>query len=52
MGFWGGLQILFIALKLCGVIGWSWWLVLSPSFFMAGVCFVVVCASAIKQAGK
>jgi len=24
------LTVLFIALKLCGVIDWSWWWVLSP----------------------
>ncbi len=24
------LTILFITLKLCGVIGWSWWWVVSP----------------------
>ena len=24
------LTIVFIVLKLCGVIGWSWWWVLSP----------------------
>jgi len=24
------LTVLFIALKLCGVIAWSWWWVLSP----------------------
>lgn len=30
VGFIGLLTLLFIALKLCGVIGWSWWLVLAP----------------------
>lgn len=29
--FFGLLQILFIALKLTGVISWSWWLVLIPA---------------------
>ncbi len=24
------LTIVFVTLKLCGVIGWSWWAVLSP----------------------
>lgn len=24
------MQVVFITLKLCGVIGWSWWIVLSP----------------------
>lgn len=28
IGFWGLLGLLFIGLKLAGVIGWSWWLVL------------------------
>lgn len=30
MGFCSLLTILFIGLKLCGVIAWSWWLVLAP----------------------
>jgi hypothetical protein len=30
IGFTGPLTILFIALKLTGVISWSWWWVLSP----------------------
>lgn len=29
-GFLGLLQIVFITLKLCKVINWSWWLVLLP----------------------
>lgn len=28
--FWGLLQIVFIVLKLCKVIDWSWWVVLTP----------------------
>lgn len=30
IGFWGVLQIVFIVLKLCHVIEWSWLWVLSP----------------------
>jgi hypothetical protein len=30
IGFVGLLTIVFITLKLCGVIDWSWWWVLSP----------------------
>lgn len=30
VGFFGALGITFIALKLCGVIDWEWWLVLAP----------------------
>ena len=29
-GFLGLLTIVFIVLKLCGKIAWSWWWVLSP----------------------
>ena len=32
VGFFGLLGIVFIILKLCGVIGWSWWLVLLPIY--------------------
>lgn len=34
IGFMGLLTILFIALKLTGVIAWSWWWVLSPIWFV------------------
>ena len=30
VSFGGLLQIVLIVLKLCGVIGWSWWWVLAP----------------------
>lgn len=30
IGFLGLLAIVFITLKLTGVIGWSWWWVLAP----------------------
>lgn len=30
IGFCGALTILFVALKLCNVISWSWWWVLAP----------------------
>lgn len=32
IGFLGLLAILFIALKLTGVIAWSWWAVLLPIY--------------------
>lgn len=35
VGFTSLLTILFIALKLCGVINWSWVWVLSPIWIMA-----------------
>ncbi len=30
IGFFGLLGIVFIILKLCAVIDWAWWIVLSP----------------------
>lgn len=32
IGFFGLLTITFIVLKLCGVIGWSWFWVLCPLY--------------------
>ena len=39
--------IVFLILKLCGFINWSWWWVLSPvwvplSIFIFGVCVVLI----------
>ena len=36
------LTVLFIALKLCGIIDWSWWWVLSPIPITVGL-IVAVC---------
>lgn len=40
VGFAGLLQIAFIVLKLCGVIDWSWWLVMLPA--IVSVAFLVL----------
>ena len=32
VGFLGLLTIAFIVLKLCGVVDWSWWWVLAPTW--------------------
>lgn len=40
IGFTGFLQLMFILLKLCGIIEWSWWWVLSPTWM--GILFVVI----------
>ena len=44
VGIAGTLTIVFIALKLCGVITWSWWWVLSPLWIseILWTIFVVV----------
>lgn len=39
IGFFGFLALILITLKLCGVIAWSWWLVLLPLYF--GLAFVI-----------
>lgn len=46
VGFGGLLAIAFIVLKLCGVIGWSWWWVLSPLWIPLALIVVVVLAFA------
>lgn len=35
------LLVVFIILKLCGVINWSWWWVLSPIWISMIMAFVV-----------
>lgn len=40
--FFGLLQIVFIVLKLCGVIKWSWWLVLIPLWIDLGIIAVII----------
>lgn len=45
IGFGGLLQIVFIVLKLCKVINWSWWWVLAPtwiSLVIVVVCFILL----------
>jgi len=36
------LTVLFIALKLCGIIAWSWWWVLSPVWISFSLLLVVL----------
>lgn len=50
IGFFGLLQVLFIALKLCGVINWNWFIVLLPGMigvglFIAAIIFLIVTRS-------
>lgn len=44
VGFLGLLQIVFIVLKLCNVIAWSWWAVLLPAIISVGLFVVVAIA--------
>lgn len=42
IGFWGLLTIVFIVLKLCGVITWSWWWVLSPLWISTILAVIII----------
>ena len=42
MGFVGLLTIVFITLKLIGIIHWSWWWVLSPIWISTAICVIVL----------
>lgn len=35
-------QVVFLILKLCGLINWSWWWVLSPLWISVGICIIVL----------
>lgn len=50
IGFVGLLTIVFITLKLLGVIDWSWWWVLSPIWIVFAICFLVIAVVAIVSA--
>lgn len=36
------LLVVFVILKLCGVITWSWWWVLSPIWISAGLAVIIL----------
>lgn len=44
IGFTGLLTLIFIVLKLCGVISWSWWWVLAPAWIplALGISILIV----------
>jgi len=42
IGFTGLLALAFIVLKLCKVIDWSWWWVLSPLWISLGIALVIL----------
>lgn len=48
IGFPGLLCVAFIVLKLCHVIDWSWWWVLSP-LWIGAIILVVLVAVAAKM---
>lgn len=42
ISFFGLLTIVFITLKLMGVIGWSWFWVLSPLIIPIGITLIIM----------
>lgn len=47
MGFLPTLCLIFITLKLCKVIDWSWWLVLAPIWIPFALLLVLIIIIAI-----
>lgn len=43
----GLLQVAFIVLKLCNVIKWSWWWVLSPAWITIGIVVILLAVAVI-----
>lgn len=52
VGFFGLLAIVFITLKLCNVIEWDWWLVLSPLWGKCCCFLPVIIIAVIVAAAK
>jgi hypothetical protein len=47
IGFAGLLTVTFITLKLCNVIAWSWWWVLSPIWISIGLVIGILLIFAV-----
>jgi ABC-type phosphate/phosphonate transport system permease subunit len=47
LSFTGALTILFIGLKLCNVISWSWWWVLSPIWISISLALAILAVALI-----
>lgn len=47
IGFFGLLQVVFIALKVTKIINWSWWLVFLPTWIDLGLCLIVIIITVI-----
>ncbi|QEP53252.1 hypothetical protein BS46_gp70 [Acinetobacter phage BS46] len=52
IGFVGLLTIVFITLKLTGVITWSWWLVFLPMIISFGLWLIIMLCVLIYLASK
>jgi len=52
MGFFEVLTIVFITLKLMGVIAWNWWFVLLPEIIAITLYIVIFIATIINEKRK
>ena len=52
IGFFGLLTIVFIVLKLCKVIDWSWWWILFPTLFSTIVFIIALIVLVIYSVKK
>lgn len=52
IGFCGLLTVLFIGLKLGGVIAWSWWWVLSPLWIPAVVALAILALALMADGAR
>ena len=49
LGLTSVLTIVFVVLKLVGVIDWSWWWALSPTLFCIGAFFLLLTILALTN---
>ena len=42
IGVLGVLQIIFIVLKLCNVLQWSWWMVFIPAYISVRLTIILI----------
>jgi hypothetical protein len=50
IGCLGVLQIIFLVLKVAGLVDWSWWIVLSPLFiWIVLATFIIIIVSLIRK---
>ena len=47
--FTGALTLIFITLKLCRVIDWSWGWVLSPLWIGAGLAMIIITVAVVAK---
>ena len=52
MGLLSVLCLIFIVLKLAGLISWSWWWVLSPLWIYLALVIMVVILTLLSEGGR